>query len=646
MTILKKKTILNSILVILLLGLTIIDIRVCFWGINIYGKVQGEKEILSRLSELEDENIENINPEELINLSKKSIGNLEEIQSGISPFFPLLNLPVMGPVLNQVDAGLNYGLALSFFGQYLGESVSPVWAALQTNDGKTPVNELVSQAFLDAQPNLVKSREYFNQAVEIRKKLNPDVLPVDLANKIRTLDSFIPEIQKIIDISLYIPDIIGNDEPQTYLIMVQNRDELRATGGYITSFGLLRLEKGKITLLEFEDSTHLNYMATAYMPPEPIHTIMMASYWVPRDGNWSPDFPTAAYQTQKLYYSSTGYPTDGVIAIDQGFLVALINLLGPITLDEDQTLITTENLESKMITYKQEAIYSDNYYDRKSFIGRLGSVVMKKVLQERGFDALYKLGNFFYNQTRSGHLMFYSNRPEIQKIIENEHAAGKIDPGEGDFLMLADSNIGFSKNDKQINRSIQYQVDLRQKNTPKAIVTIKYENMGIGDEPCSYLHSEAHDSSYYFPRCYWDYWRLYLNRETKLEKSDYSPAPASYFEDSYRWDKGLEIENGEGGTLRIGGLSVVPQMETRQVSFWLILPANILQPEPDGRLSYRLRIQKQGGIDAIPVSLTVYAPQEYKVKSSSLGVELKDQFVFQWQGAIENTGDIEIVFAP
>ena len=44
-------------------------------------------------------------------------------------------------------------------------------------------------------------------------------------------------------------------------------------------------------------------------PPDPIRHFMLADYWLPRDANWSPDFPTAAQQVQALYTLSNGRKT-------------------------------------------------------------------------------------------------------------------------------------------------------------------------------------------------------------------------------------------------------------------------------------------------------------------------------------------------
>src|SRR5690606_22520184 len=46
-----------------------------------------------------------------------------------------------------------------------------------------------------------------------------------------------------------LPDLLGLTEPQTYLLLLQNNHELRATGGFITAVGRVTLDKGRIAEL-------------------------------------------------------------------------------------------------------------------------------------------------------------------------------------------------------------------------------------------------------------------------------------------------------------------------------------------------------------------------------------------------------------
>lgn len=47
--------------------------------------------------------------------------------------------------------------------------------------------------------------------------------------------------------------ILGFDEPQRYLVLLQNNNEIRPTGGFPGSYAALTIDKGKITDFKVDD---------------------------------------------------------------------------------------------------------------------------------------------------------------------------------------------------------------------------------------------------------------------------------------------------------------------------------------------------------------------------------------------------------
>ena len=639
---------LSSIIILILTGF-VIQLRAGFWIYDIYSHIQNEKKVIKNIQSLNINSIANINPKALNDLALLSTQNLDGLKQDLSPLFPVLNafsfIPVLGPDLAEIEPGINYGLAVSNLAVNITSFSQPFWQFLQPGSSDLPANERFYQALLQSQTDLEKSKAAIDQLIKTRSAINPDIYPNEIHDKIHILDLLTPKMQKGLNGLSLIPELLGMSHPTTYLILLQNHDELRATGGFITSIGLLRLDQGKITMLDFEDSTHLNYVSKVLIPPEPIHKIMMANYWVPRDANWSPDFPTSARQTQILYFSSTGYPTDGVIAFDQSFLESLLQISGPVHLGQNLPDITADNFESEIIKIKQGAIESNDFYGRKSFISIIGKAMVNNLLHVHDLATFEKLAEIISNQSLSGHLMFYSNDVSIQSFLENEPISGKVDPGLDDYLLLVDSNISFSKNDPQIYRSLSYNLDLGDISKPYAKIIINHKNNGVGDEPCNELNSTFHLHDYSFPRCYWDYWRLYINSKNNVTQAKFDPNPESYFKDEFRWKNTLDMQTGEGGTLMLGGLSVIAQQQTRQIEINISLPPTVLKTQKDGSLVYRLRIQKQAGIDGMLFSLNVTPPDGFLLTDSTLKISPQDPPLLKWQGVVTHSGEIELVFS-
>ena len=96
----------------------------------------------------------------------------------------------------------------------------------------------------------------------------------------------------------------------------------------------LTIDAGKIISLTVEDSYAVDDFTTPYPdPPAPLRDYMGIDLWVFRDSNWSPDFPVAARQAISLYTQTRGGHIDGVIAMNQKVVEALVDGFGPLTID-------------------------------------------------------------------------------------------------------------------------------------------------------------------------------------------------------------------------------------------------------------------------------------------------------------------------
>ena len=550
---------------IILSLLALLGLKLELWGSRVAEHVQAERAVLTQLNSLRERGLTGVDPTEVINLAYQSSSTLLALKQDLQPLYPLLphlaGLPRYGPLLQQVEPGLEYGLAVSQLGQSLAAAALPFWQLTQPAPvSGDAINERLYQAYGAAAPFLDQTVVDLARLRQARAAFNPAVFPLEVRQKFDQIDQALPVLDKGLSYAPLVSHLLGVERPFTCLVLVQNRDELRPTGGFITVFGLARIDRGRLTLLDFEDSTapRLDYVDKVQVPPEPLHQIMMASYWVPRDGNWSPDFPTAARQVQELYYSSTAYPTDGVIAFDQSFLVALSAFLGPLKVSADLPDITAANLIPLTVKYKMDAIAAGEKQNRKDLISRLAPAMLQALLQIRDIQQFQQLFKLVMEQVQGGHILFYANDPALQNSLLQEHLAGQIDPGPADYLLLVDSNVGFSKNDMAIRRSLSYDLDLSDPAAPQAALSLRYEYPQAGTDPCDLHHSRPPSNNYDEPYCYWDYWRVYTPGETQLLKAQFEPVPADYFAEGYSWKNEVDASTGEGGARvwgRINGAS-------------------------------------------------------------------------------------------
>ncbi len=146
-----------------------------------------------------------------------------------------------------------------------------------------------------------------------------------------------------------IDPLFGFDRPKTYLVAGLNESEIRPTGGFMGTVGIVTVDRGHITTSEFERVYAFERVAEVQpAPPSDLIKYMAAGYQQLRDANWWPDFPTSAERTLELFELNQGYRPDGVIALNTLFTDRLVQVFAPLDLPEYDEVLTAENWRGVM----------------------------------------------------------------------------------------------------------------------------------------------------------------------------------------------------------------------------------------------------------------------------------------------------------
>lgn len=272
----------------------------------------------------------------------------------------------------------------------------------------------------------------------------------------------------------------GFDKERVYLVFFQNTAELRPTGGFWGSYGLLKVKDGAISSLVIDDIYHLDdktLKALPQKPPPQLAEYLQVKQWFIRDLNWSPDFA----QTARLALAFYNYldpqgsviqesplpqplPIDGVIAVNPGFISELLKKYG--SLEIDQQLYEADNFLDKTqyqtsIGFREKNV-SD--WERKEFLQELADKLIAKIAAtNNGFsiDDWKDWQNFWLMNTAQKNLLLYSAEPKIQSFLVEKNWAGALRQNPtGDYLMVVDANLASLKTDPEIERKILHQVEV------------------------------------------------------------------------------------------------------------------------------------------------------------------------------------------
>lgn len=307
-----------------------------------------------------------------------------------------------------------------------------------------------------------------------------------------SLESISLALEKTISLSSIIPVLSGYPESANYLIVLQNNHELRPTGGFIGSYGVLNLRAGSINSLKVHDIYHLDMPASLNSSfkidaPEPIKKYLGVDRWFMRDANWSPDWPSSAQNLQWFYREELLAANrvdelidfSGVIAIVPEFITDLLYIVGPIEVD-GQTY-NSENFVD-ILQYEVEMAFRESgvsEWDRKSVIGDILQELMVGLFNLPS-GRWPELVGVFNKNVQEKNILVYLNDEYSRRVSADLNWSGEIKDSKDDYLMIVDANLAAFKTDRVMDKKIKYYLQT-EGDKFRARVEISYQNNGWFD---------------------------------------------------------------------------------------------------------------------------------------------------------------------
>ena len=390
-----------------------------------------------------------------------------------------------------------------------------------------------------------------------------------------------------------LPSILGYPKPANYLFILQNSDELRPTGGFIGTYGIIQTKDGDITRFDTHDVYHLDMPVKDKVnvtPPEPIKKYLVDK-WYFRDANWAPDWPTAAEKILWFYnLENQAQPKpdpikdfDGVVGITPEVIIELMKLTGPITVDGE--IYTPDNFVD-LLQYKVEKDFvrlGVPSWHRKETVGQIATILKQRLLDlplDRWPELIRLVGD---NMARKN-VLLYSKNPEVKAVVESEGWNGEVKKYWGDYLMVVDANMAALKTDSVMKRQIDYNLTQDKNGDLMANVTLSYSHQGTPSWKISRYQS---------------FTRVYVPEGSTLLKTS-------------GLESGSVVSGDEFGRTYFGGYFKVPPRENAQLTFQYKLPRRMVENMKKYR-NYGLLVQKQPGSGL--VGLSVDATFNNQIKS-------------------------------
>jgi len=276
----------------------------------------------------------------------------------------------------------------------------------------------------------------------------------------------------------FLPEILGVDERQRYLILLQNESEIRSTGGWITSYGIVGIERGQIRELFIDDiydaDGTLKVQGKKFTPPESMRNALNIDEWLFSLVNWSPDLSETRVASEQFVSDlGKGNDLDGIITIDIAFFQKLLDKWGGIEVPGEDVLITGQNLYEKVFQMHRE--FTPGSTQKTTFLANLANEIIKKLLS-MDIGQIVEISDILQNSLDEKHLQIAFANSEAHNFFNSRNWAGSLDARYNDAPVAVDWNWGGNKANQYLNKNLALTINIKDEDTIDFVYTATVEN--------------------------------------------------------------------------------------------------------------------------------------------------------------------------
>lgn len=390
------------------------------------------------------------------------------------------------------------------------------------------------------------------------------------------------------------PTALGGSGPQSYLVLLPNPSEQRPAGGFSGAVGTVVMDAGAPVVVDVKKQEDFNPQITKPVAvPTPLDRYLKfyKNSLELGDAGWDPDFPSTAAVSEQLYTSATNRSVSGTISVDPYALSALLGVTGPVDVPgygsfDDATLFPKLNYIVNVSTAPGSG---------KGALGPISQAILRKILSEPA-GTWPRIFNVLQQQADQRHIQAQFHDQALSAAAAQVHYNGAVLGQDQDYLMVCDANVGATKGDFFVKKSIDVRSEVPGTGIVRHQVTVDYKMPTALDAIDRALNPG--DGSYR------DYVRFYIpetaNVAALTETIDGQPAHG-----------GIDALTMTHGRQSVGAYFRVPR--GHRVSLTL----SYLVPVQTGS-SYSFRLQKQAGVDSLPTHVVVSYPGGQANETSQL----------------------------
>lgn len=554
----------------------------------------------------------------------------------------------LGPVGNTLAKGAQYIPFLSKFssGQGLiegaghlssaGESLTKLIALMPGASGGAVSKDASFLTLVGQAETLSDSAQAdLDAAQKALQRVNIDDVPEEKRATFQLVRDKLPAASAALaafrEHSSLVRELLGQNGPRMYLFLFQNNDELRPTGGFIGSYGLLEVNNGRIKKFFVDGIFNPDgQLRTNIIPPAPVRKISAA--WSLHDSNWWPDFPTSAEKAISFYEKTGGPTVDGVVTLTPTVIKDILKVTGPVEMPDYGVTIDSENF-TPVIQEEVEVNYDRERNKPKQILADLAPILLDRLFQTRDAAKLVSILDTMSSAMSQRQILLYSRNKDVESLISKAGWSGELLSSSGDYASVVHTNLNGFKTDGVISESVEHTASIRADGSVLDTIRITRK------------HNGGNTKYDWWNRVNADYMRVYVPLGSELVSAtgqtyeipndpvDYAALGFTHDPDVDRDEKATTIRDDgtrvseESGKTVFGNFVYVSPGESVTVEYTYLLPFMVF-PKNDDPASYAFLYQKQAGVGQIDFHHQLTYPDRFTPVWHSTGTDAnRDGFV-------------------
>ncbi|HEQ65299.1 MAG TPA: DUF4012 domain-containing protein [bacterium] len=343
----------------------------------------------------------------------------------------------------------------------------------------------------------------------------------------------------------YLPDILGSERPVTVLVVFQNEKEMRASGGLLSAYAIMTIDKGEIVgniksidmwelqlylwqigqmpgyynehgqlalMLNGCGTSEMRVQDSGVYPDQQLSMKMFTDYY------------NLANRSNKKKYPDYDY----VVTMNTFFASDMISLVEPIKLKSGQ-VITSDNM-AKEIFSRTNVKFNNPDPNRKYAIGEVATLAKEKFkdIPATEFPNVIKT---LIDTINEKNISFYARDENLTKYFDDIGVTHRtVNNFEGDYFQLSEAQNCALKANFYIYNDVLMKIDIDDKGKITRSVRVKWYNKEVVNR----AEREILDVSGSFRYRAWI--RFFAPKDTKFTYSDgfakslYLYKPKSYYD--------------------------------------------------------------------------------------------------------------------